>query len=149
MPSSVTLIPNPMFGEGSASSTDDSTATSRSAVNALYDDSTAAASISAQRSGQTGLQIDNHIQEQRASRQILGIGIMSAVGLLLAIIAIATNGSNTQDQFVLREPSPTAESPGASQDPGPSSTNQGLLDRIATLEMRLDLQATLIVSCLS
>ena len=36
--------------------------------------------------------IDGRIKEQRLSRHLLGVGIMSALALLLAIVAIATNG---------------------------------------------------------
>ena len=92
----VTLTPNPMYASGAvyiggadgSLNASDTDGVDRSVTNPMYSDASGRPALS------TGseIQINRRIQEQKASRQIFGVGVMSAIALLLAIVAIATNG---------------------------------------------------------
>ena len=93
----VTHTPNPMYASGAvyiggsadgSLNASDTDGVDRSVTNPMYSDASGRPALS------TGseMQINRRIQEQQASRRLIGVGIMSAIALLLAIVAIATNG---------------------------------------------------------
>ena len=104
----VTHTPNPMYASGAvyiggsadgSLNASDTDGVDRSVTNPMYSD----VSISGRPALSTGseMQINRRIQEQKASRRLLGVGIMSAIALLLAIVAIATNsGGGSGDASV-------------------------------------------------
>ena len=107
----VTLTPNQLYiggAEGSlnASNTD---GVGRSLTNPVYNGQPSQSPASSSSTIGSEMQIDRRVKEQKASRQLFGVGVMSAIALLLAIVAIATNGG------------------GGSEDPSISSAGLGVL----------------------
>lgn len=90
----------------------------------------------------SGFQIASRVREQTARRQLLGIGIVSALALLIALIALTE--SNKQTNVAANSNLTTLAIENSST--AATATNQGLLSTIVTLETRLDDQAALIVS---
>eukprot|EP00729_Bicosta_minor_P025322 gene25322-29783_t len=86
--------------------------------------------------------IASRVREQTARRQLLGIGIVSALALLIALIALTE--SNKQTNVAANSNLTTLAIENSST--AATATNQGLLSTIVTLEARLDDQAALIVS---
>ena len=134
------------IGSSPGSSTDDGgvvigSLVSRSVDNPLYSGGSQVPQTPQTTS--SGFQIASRVREQTARRQLLGIGIVSALALLIALIALTESNKQTNvaanSNLTTLENSSTAATAAA-------ATNQGLLSTIVTLETRLDDQAALIVS---
>ena len=99
----VTRTPNPMYASGAvyiggadgSLNASDTDGVDRSAMNPHYSDASGRPALSS-----SEMEINRRIQEQKASRRLFGVGIMSAIALLLAIVAIATNGGGSGDALV-------------------------------------------------
>ena len=137
------------IGSSPGSSTDDGgvvigSHVSRSVDNPLYSgESQSPGPPQTLQTTSSGFQIASRVREQTARRQLLGIGIVSALALLIALIALTESNKQTNvaanSNLTTLENSSTAATAAA-------ATNQGLLSTIVTLETRLDDQAALIVS---
>ena len=145
----LTMLSNAVsIGSSPGSSTDDGgvvigSHVSRSVDNPLYSGGSQLQLPGPPQTPQTtssGFQIASRVREQTARRQLLGVGIVSALALLIALIALT--GSNKQTNVAANSNLTTLENSSTAA----SATNQGLLSTIVTLETRLDDQAALIVS---